>query len=202
MRDAARSPRTIFIIRHGEKPAEKMPPNGIDAQGVVNGHSLLPLGWQRAGALAVLFDPHDGKFRPGIVKPTQLIAPDYPPARKQPPEEERTHQTIQPLADRLGLVIESNGWQENFSEAALGEALAKAKTGVTLVCWEHTNLPKIANAICPNCFPGKWPGKRFDIILSFTLVHSGKSKSPPTYSFTQIPQRLLEGDKGKLKLGS
>ena len=198
MTGADHPPRVIFIIRHGEKPAEAMPPNGIDAQGIINGHSLLPRGWQRAGALAALFAPHDGKFRAGLRNPTQLIAPDYPP--DQPPDEERTHETIQPLADRLGLTIESNGWREDSSEAELGATLAKAKTGVTLVCWEHQHLPDIANAICPNCFPIKWPGKRFDIILSFTLVDS--NKNPPTYSFAQIPQRLLEGDKGKLKLGS
>jgi hypothetical protein len=200
MTGADHCPRTIFIVRHGEKPAETMPPNGIDARGIVNCHSLLPRGWQRAGALAVLFAPHDGQFRPGLRKPTQLIAPYYPPALNQPSEKERTHETIQPIADRLGLTIESNGWQEDSSEAELGATLAQAKSGVTLVCWEHKHLPDIANAICPNCFPIKWPGKRFDIILSLTLVDP--TKNPPTYSFAQIPQRLLEDDKGKLKLGS
>lgn len=69
--DAA-PPEIIYIIRHGEKPADpplagpgQSPPAperpfGVDEQGNQNLHSLLPRGWQRSGALTVLFDPAVG----------------------------------------------------------------------------------------------------------------------------------------------
>ncbi|MEA2409523.1 MAG: hypothetical protein QOC77_84 [Thermoleophilaceae bacterium] len=72
--------RSIFIIRHGEKPP---PGHGVDAGGKQDEHSLVPLGWQRAGALATLF------------------------AGKRAASRERTHQTITPLAALLGVEIES-----------------------------------------------------------------------------------------------
>ena len=39
--------------------------------------------------------------------------------------------------------------------------------------------------------PGKWPGDRYDVIWSFTLV---PAPGPVRYTFGQIPQRLLAGD--------
>jgi hypothetical protein len=69
---AAAPPDIIYIIRHGEKPADPppvapgqtppapVPPYGVDFQGNQNPHSLLPRGWQRSGALAALFDSATG----------------------------------------------------------------------------------------------------------------------------------------------
>ena len=55
-------PAQIYIIRHGEKPADPptpkappSPPFGVDINGNQSIHSLLPRGWHRSGALAVLF---------------------------------------------------------------------------------------------------------------------------------------------------
>jgi hypothetical protein len=57
-------PAQIYVIRHGEKPADPptptaapAPPFGVDLNGSQSIHSLLPRGWQRSGALAVLFAP-------------------------------------------------------------------------------------------------------------------------------------------------
>src|SRR5262249_29589505 len=49
-------PEVVYIIRHAEKPL-KPPSSGVDFEGGHNEHSLLPRGWQRSGALAVLFHP-------------------------------------------------------------------------------------------------------------------------------------------------
>jgi hypothetical protein len=69
---ATAPPDIIYIIRHGEKPADPPsgapgqtppapgPPFGVDVQGSQNPHSLLPRGWQRSGALIALFDPASG----------------------------------------------------------------------------------------------------------------------------------------------
>jgi hypothetical protein len=178
------SPRTIFVIRHGEKPPDEPPPHGVDADGDHDPHSLVPRGWQRAGALVTLFAPCLGQFRPGLRTPTQLIAPNYDKAA----ENERTHQTILPLSDRLKLAIESDIAEGH--EHKLGKKLAEARDGVTLVCWEHKHIPAIATAICPNgSIPSTWPDERFDVVWSFT-----RDPATGAYAFEQIPQLLLHGD--------
>src|SRR6201987_954925 len=76
-------PDVIYIIRHGEKPEEPAPGRsapahrGVDFHGNQNEHSLLPRGWQRSGALAVLFDPRHGPLRAGLQVPRMLISPSY-----------------------------------------------------------------------------------------------------------------------------
>lgn len=193
MNAAGTPPGTIFIIRHGEKPLAKPPPYTVHADGSPDPglHSLTPLGWQRAGALAALFDPEDGHFRAGLALPTRLIAPKY----KKEPENERTHQTIQPLADRLGLQIEDKHYAEG-DEDDLGTALTKAPytSDVTLVCWEHEKLYKIAVAICPKGTPipgkDKWPDDRFDVVW-----RCAPDSGTGVYAFGQIPQLLLAGDR-------
>ena len=65
-------PQQIYVIRHGEKPADPSPtsapgpPFGVDVNGNQNAHSLLPRGWQRSGALAGLFDPAVGALQAGL----------------------------------------------------------------------------------------------------------------------------------------
>jgi hypothetical protein len=190
---AAEAPsRTIFISRHGEKPADppsQPPPFGVDVDGNQDAHSLLPLGWQRAGALATLFAPFGGALRGGILTPGQLISPDYGSSAKT--AEHRTYQTIYPLSQLIGIDIE-NPYAEG-SEAELGQSVAAASSGVTLICWEHTAIPTIANNILPiaagTVIPQTWPGNRFDVVWSFTLTPGVGS-----YEFSQVPQMLLAGD--------
>lgn len=178
-------PRTIFIIRHGEKPPDSPPPHGVTVDGISDEHSLQPRGWQRAGALATLFAPQDGRLRAGLRTPTQLIAPAYAKAAPN----ERTHETMFPLKELLGLHVE-NPIAEGH-EPELGKSAAEAHSGVTLICWEHKAIPVIAANICaPNTrIPGEWPDDRFDMVWSFTL-----DTASGTYAFAQIPQMLLAGD--------
>ena len=149
MSNADSSARTIFIIRHGEKPetpgSGKKPkvPFGVDLDGLYDVHSLLTVGWQRAGALATLFAPHDGRYRSGLTRPAQLIAPAY----TTNPLVERTHETILPLSLLLKLEIESPFAEGD--EEKLGKAVAASTASVTLICWEHKGIPVIAGAICP-----------------------------------------------------
>jgi hypothetical protein len=186
------SQRIIFIVRHGEKP-ETPPPHGIDLKGNHDSHSLLPLGWQRAGALVRLFAPFDGRPRGGLATPTQLIAPDYEDPKVLAAH--RTHETIFPLSQLLGVEIETP--YDEGDEAKLGKALAEATTGaVTLICWEHDRLPTIANHIAPVAagteIPQTWPGDRFDVVWSFAYDSAGSR-----YVFSQVPQMLLSGDSDK-----
>jgi hypothetical protein len=193
MSNADSSARTIFIIRHGEKPETPGPgkkpkvPFGVDLDGLYDVHSLLAVGWQRAGALATLFAPHDGHYRSGLTRPGQLIAPAY----TTDPLVERTHETILPLSLLLKLEIESPFAEGD--EDKLGKAMAASTAGVTLICWEHKGIPVIAGAICPEQAPfPKWPGTRFDVVWSFV-----REAGANHYTFGQIAERLLVGDKSK-----
>jgi len=183
------SPEVIYIIRHAEKPL-KPPASGVDYEGGPNEHSLLPRGWQRSGALAALFHPDLGPLRPGLRAPTTLVAPSWGHPHKTAAH--RSYQTIQGLSERLGLPITSPFAQGH--EQQLADSLVRSHSGVVLICWEHKHIPVIASALPlagDAAIPEKWPGDRYDVIWSFTLV---PEPGPPRYTFSQIPQQLLSGD--------
>jgi hypothetical protein len=198
----AAPPEIIYIIRHGEKPADPPPaappanppapgpPFGVDFQGIQDAHSLLPMGWQRSGALTVLFDPALGPLQAGLLTPATLLSPSYGDPGKTTAH--RTYQTIQGLAGRLGLAIASPFAEGQ--EPALAASVVSGYSGVVLICWEHDHIPALASALpaAPGTvIPQQWPGDRFDVIWVFTLV---SGQSPVQYAFTQIPQQLLSGD--------
>jgi hypothetical protein len=196
----ASPPQQIYLIRHGEKPADPPapspgqpasasgPPFGVDVDGNPNVHSLLPRGWQRPGALAVLFDPALGALQAGLRTPTALYSPSYGDPGKT--QAHRTFQTIQGLGARLGLPIQSP--QPEGQEPALAAAILASGSEVVLICWEHHHIPAIAQAIPTvdaTTIPAVWSGLRFDVIWTFAL-------EPATgrYVFGQVPQQLLDGD--------
>jgi broad specificity phosphatase PhoE len=171
--------RSIFIIRHGEKPPDGKP--GIDDVGGPNEHSLIAVGWERAKALPRLFAGAVAWFP----QPTQLIVPDHHGPDPEP--KYRTYQTLMPLADLIGLSIEPR----EPHEAKLAEELAEATAGVTLVSWAHEYIPKLAEHIPTDgvTTPRSWPDHRFDVVWVFEATGKG------TYAFSQVPQMLLPGDK-------
>jgi hypothetical protein len=183
------SPEVIYIIRHAEKP-RKPPLSGVDFAGGQNEHSLLPRGWQRSGALAVLFHPDFGSVRAGLRTPTVLVAPSWGHPGKTAAH--RSYQTIQGLSEHLALPITSQFAQGQ--EQQLADSLVRSHSGVVLICWEHSHIPVIASSlpvVSGTALPPKWPGERYDVIWSFTLV---PGPGPVRYTFGQIPQQLLAGD--------
>ena len=184
-------PQQICVIRHGEKPADPPapgPPFGVDVDGNQNAHSLLPRGWQRCGALAALFDPAAGALPAGLRTPTALYSPSYGAAGKT--QAHRTYQTIQGLAGRLGLPIQSP--VPEGQEPALAQSILASGGQVVLICWEHHHIPALAQAIPTieaTTIPAAWPGHRFDVIWTF-----GLDPATQRYTFGQVPQQLLEGD--------
>jgi len=185
------SPEVIYIIRHAEKPL-KPPSSGVNFEGSQNEHSLLPRGWQRSGALAALFHPDFGPLRAGLRAPTVLVAPSWGHPGKTAAH--RSYQTIQGLSEQLGLPIESEFAQGQ--EQQLVSSLVRSCSGVVLICWEHSHIPVIASwlpVVSGTAIPRKWPGDRYDVIWSFTLV---TGPGPARYTFGQIPQQLLAGDAG------
>ena len=128
-----------MIIRHGEKPPAAGPPQGIDAGGHPDIHSLTARGWTRAGALSGLFAPANGVFHPGLARPTAIY-----PAGGTAGDGLRTRQTVAPLAARLSIpVITQYGKGDETAQA--GEVARR--TEPTLICWQHGELPAIA-ALC------------------------------------------------------
>ena len=135
-------PEAIYIIRHGEKPGDPLPAQGkhegplfgVDYRGAKDGHSLLPRGWQRSGALVALFAPAAGPPRSGLRTPATLLSPSHGDPAKTAVR--RTYQTIQGLADHLGLKIGTPF--EVGDEPQLAERLVAAHSGVVLICWSTT----------------------------------------------------------------
>ncbi len=200
--DGAGPPEVVYIIRHGEKPADAPPPApgqtpavpvapfGVDFDGNGDVHSLLPRGWQRSGALAVLFAPAVGSAQAGLRTPASLFSPSYGDPTKTVVH--RTYQTIQGLSGRVGLQI-SSPFPEG-QESQLAAAVVNGFSGVVLICWEHDHIPALASAfpaVSGTAIPAAWPGDRFDVVWSFTLV---AGTNPLEYAFGQLPQQLLSGD--------
>jgi hypothetical protein len=183
-------PAQIYLIRHGEKPDEATSPKhadfGVDFDGNQSRHGLLPRGWQRSGALAVLFAPAVGPLRAGLRTPTALYSPDYgsPKATKG----HRTYQTIEGLSSRIGVPIATPHAVDLAAE--LATTVLAAATETVLICWDHERIPSIAATLpmAPGTHIPDWPADRFDMIWSLTLQHE------VGYTLSQLPQRLLGGD--------
>lgn len=174
-----------MIIRHAEKPADSPPPHGVNPDGDHDSESLIPLGWQRAGALACLFDPARGPLQsPGISTPQAIFASGV----GHHSHSLRPQQTVTPLSRKLGLAIDTSWLKGQETEMT---AAVMAQGGIVLVAWEHEAIPGIANQILGNdtTAPQQWPGSRFDLVWVFDL-----DAVAGTYAFSQVPQLLLPGD--------
>ncbi|HKR02688.1 MAG TPA: hypothetical protein VJT09_18560 [Pyrinomonadaceae bacterium] len=183
-------PTKIMIIRHAEKPAQPPPPNGVDIDGCQNKDSLIPQGWQRAGALATLFAPSRGPLQdPNLATPKYIYATKSP----DPQEGNRPEQTVTPLAAKLQMKPNfsfKKGKEEKVVESAL------CCDGVVLISWPHGRIPTLAGYIplSPKSQPlpkGKWPGNRFDMVWVFDYDTRSRKGG---YIFCQVPQLLLAGD--------
>jgi broad specificity phosphatase PhoE len=180
-------PAQLYVIRHGEKPADTTHSGlGVDFDGSHDAHALTPRGWQRSGALAVLFAPATGPLRDGLRTPTALYSPNYESAAAT--RAHRTYQTIEGLADVLGLPINTPCAEGKADE--LAAAVLADQRDAVLICWDHKHIPSIGAALptTPGTQLPSWPDDRFDGIWSFTLTVGA-------YEWTELPQRLLAGDR-------
>ncbi len=92
----------IMLIRHAEKPNGDP---GLMPDGTENPEALIARGWQRAEALAGLFDPPGGQFRdPHLAKPAVIFASKV--AHRS--SSLRPQQTVTPLAEKLGLKLNTD----------------------------------------------------------------------------------------------
>ncbi len=181
---AAPTTTKIMIIRHAEKPPSTGAPFGVTADGSQDAESLIIEGWQRAGALACLFAPSRGALQDAQLATPQFL---FASESKSGGGSKRPVETITPLASKLGLTPTTH------KKSSLDKVAADAIScgGVALISWQHEDIPSIANIIVGDSttVPQSWPGDRFDVVWVFNLDGSSNS-----YSFKQVPQRLLAGD--------
>jgi hypothetical protein len=178
------SSRRIMVIRHAEKPSLDETVHGVTVDGVPNPDELSVRGWQRAGALVRLFAPLDGVTGAGICTPDFLFAQGL----TQHARSVRAPHTLGPLAALLGKAIStefSKGQEEQLAGAL------RALTGPVLVAWEHRAICVLANFLMGDDqhTPQTWPDDCFDVVWVF---ESGDGCS---WSFSQVPQLLLAGDR-------
>ncbi len=178
----------ILLIRHAEKPIGEVPPHGVSTDGVEDHESLTTRGWQRAGALVSLFGPDRDDapgYRRALPTPTHLFASKVGPDSSS----RRPVQTLEPLADRLGLAIDTRFLKEQVLDIV--DAI-RTVNGIVLVSWEHRLLPSMAARIVGDGtpVPSAWPSDRFDIVWVFEPARIG-----PGFEFRQVAQMLLAGDR-------
>jgi hypothetical protein len=99
----------------------------------------------------------------------------------------RPRQTLDPLAERLGLEVDTRFLKPQLSELA---AAAVATDGVALIAWEHHLIPALTNAILGGAsgVPQVWPDDRFDMVWVCDVAHR---------ALHQVPQTLLAGDRSE-----
>ena len=193
-------PTKIMVIRHAEKPDGTH--EGVTSHGDPDKESLIVRGWQRAGALVVLFDPANGSLQnPNLAMPKVIYASDPEKGSeaddddgKKGSKSKRPLQTITPLAERLGIKDKVNVKFMKGEEKQMVDSVL-ADTGVVLISWQHQKITDIAKHIVGSKpptkpIPSKWPGDRFDVVWVFTPPAS----SSDHWGFVQIPQQLLSGD--------
>ena len=188
-------PSIVMVIRHAEKPLGEAPPHGVTEDGVADHESLTPRGWQRAGALVRFFvGAGAGSGTSDLPVPTHLFASQVGPQSSS----RRPLETLQPLAGRLGLQVDTRFRKEEIDK--LAQAIG-ATDGVALVSWEHHLIPALTNTLIgrPSVIPQVWPDDRYDVVWVLERVAAGP---PGALRFRQVPQGLLAGDSSELIAGA
>jgi hypothetical protein len=183
--------QTIMIIRHAEKPVPDGA-DGVTAACSLDPESLVPPGWQRAGAWMELFAPSLGQ--PSVLPTPATIFASAPKhyvelaAGHGGSKSLRPLETISYLAAKLGLQVNLSFAKGN--ETGLAAALALIE-GVVLVCWQHENIIAIANALTDGMqgIPAKWHDSRFNVVFKFD-----RADEALPWAFTQIVPLMMPGD--------
>src|ERR1700759_5371327 len=101
----------IMIIRHAEKPYadNKEKNDGVRMNGDKSEESLAVRGWQRAGAISLLFGSAEIAQTRGLSVPQHLYASVTEKPDKAGRNSRRPKQTLTALAKRLELIINADG---------------------------------------------------------------------------------------------
>jgi len=138
---------------------------GPDGEARATGLSVR--GWQRAGALVPLFSPGGAARRdPRLVTPVAIYA------ASDRPRSHRPTLTVGPLADALGLDVQSTFRSGRDEEALLTDALAIG--GPVLVCWRHDDLPRFVRTLVDGHDDLRWDGRCYDEVWVLSQAPEGR----------------------------
>jgi hypothetical protein len=182
----------IMIIRHAEKPRQGRQDRSVCIDGFHAKHELTVRGWQRAAALVHFFAPRNGEpHHPHIEKPSAIFAAAVTDASPSL----RSQRTVEPMADALGLAIDTSFAEGE--EAALAAAVLRAPSPV-LIAWHHHKIAPLARLICEGLqCPDDWPDDRFDMVWVLDLAEPAEMPGDPgtgRWQFSQVPQLLFPHD--------
>lgn len=168
----------VLLIRHAEKPVVGGP-DGVDIDGNPDVESLIPRGWQRAGALVRYFCPDQPTA--GRSSPSTIFAAGVGPGSKS----QRSIQTVTPLTQFLGLQIRSDNLKDDY--AAMVTKVQQCD-GTVLVAWEHKLLPAILQLFLGQAAQAHtWADDCFDRVWELQPSQGG-------WLFSELNQSLLSGD--------
>ncbi|KAJ5172159.1 hypothetical protein N7492_004752 [Penicillium capsulatum] len=132
---SARTP-TVFLVRHGEKPANP------------DDHSLTFHGLMRAQCLREVFGADSGYDIGYIMAPTM----------KSSGEHGRAFKTVSPLAEDLGLEVDTHCSRKN--PGCVADAIRSYDgPGNILIAWRHKNMRDIQEMLGSN-EPVEYPDER------------------------------------------
>jgi phosphohistidine phosphatase SixA len=157
------APRSVFLMRHAEKPDDPEDPD------------LAPAGVARAKRLAT--------WLPSIMGgPPQFIF-----ASSLSRHSARPYETVKPLSKAAGVPIDTTFADQDYSALA-AEILADRAyaNALVVVCWHHGHIPSFAGDLgAPaGTYPDPWPDGVFDLVLKFDFA----ANPPPTV--TQIRENF------------
>ena len=135
---AAFLPSLVILMRHAEKT------------GRLGDSGLSALGEARARALAADW--------PGFLggDPDALIA------CRSTPKSTRPVDTVQPLAQRLGLAINDRWGTQDYAAVAAAVGAGRAyESRRVLICWRHDALPQLAASF--GVAAPMWPDDLYDV---------------------------------------
>ncbi|SCB36163.1 hypothetical protein [Rhizobium multihospitium] len=179
------APHKIMIIRHAERPVDGGKDQGVRLEGTPNENFLTVRGWQRAGALVRRFSPLVKSGVQGLIEPPTALYAAHPDDKHR---SHRTRSTLQPLADLLGLTVNTD--HGRGEEAELAKAIM-GQNGVVLIAWEHKAIHEIVTALTQSQINApSWPDDRFDMIFVLT--------QDPAWRLSQEPQQVLAGDQASI----
>jgi broad specificity phosphatase PhoE len=171
----AAAPAQVIIIRHGEKS--------------LTGPDLDPRGYQRAQDLVEFFKTDKAMLQYGTPAAIYAMEPKHEGNPNKTPSSLRAVETVQPLANALNLTIRDNAINTDY-EAVVSEVMQNPQYNgrMVLICWEHKNIPPMAEAFGATTAPEKWDKKIFDRVWVLNF------KNGRFVSFEDLPENLLPGD--------
>jgi hypothetical protein len=167
------TPAQVLIIRHAEKD-----------EGTPN---LSADGYQRAQLLVNYFETTPAVTQYGT--PVAIYA--MAPKPGDPQSTERPIQTVTPLAQALGLKLNTS-YTKKESDALVQEILSNpAYDGkMVLICWEHNAISDVVASFGVTPQPAPWPDSDFGSV--WEINYSGDQIS----SFKQFSENLMPDDNG------